>query len=344
MRLAIVTHTRVVSHYITAQRVFQAFRGARATLKKKVNVKIYDFEARKIPEKNVLYIGTVYSACLSYLSRFLPEKKVVLYGTCEGFPIIDPAGMEMHVAEQIEIIPVSSFVKMCLETVGFEPTKPIYHGVDMKQTTIDGRFSGWLKEHMKGPVALCISGNSERKGLDRYIVSCKLASTKFKSPEPSFILHSGEGFVKIPAMIQDLQARNLWYTNTFGMLPEQKINSFYDLCSVLVQPSYCEGFGLPMIEAFRFNKPVIAVDAQPYNEIVENGKTGLLIPVKEVVRRKYLDRFLFPMHTYSVDDLANAIAELLGDHKRIKEMSSRIEEEKTQFDVSKTYPQILEYF
>lgn len=338
MRIAIVTHTRVVSHYVTAQRIRQAISS------KRVKAKIYDFEARKIPERNVLYIGTVYSACLSYLSRFLPEKKVVLYGTCEGFPIIDAAGMEMHVAEQIEIIPVSSFVKMCLETVGFEPTNPIYHGLDMKQTTIDERFSAWLWKHMKEPVALCVSGNTERKGLDRYIVACKLASINLINSEPGFILHSGEGFVKIPGMIQDLQVRNLWYTNSFGMLSEQKINSFYDLCRVLVQPSYCEGFGLPMIEAFRFNKPVIAVNAQPYNEIVEDGKTGLLIPVKDVVRRKYLDRFLFPMHTYSVDDLANAMSELLSDENRIKEMSSRIEEEKMRFDVSKTYPKILEYF
>jgi len=337
--IAIVTHTKVVSHLITAHRILQAFRSARAN----VTAKIYDFEEARIPEKDILYVGTIYHASLSYLSRFLPEKRVVMYATCEGFPIIDPQGMEKQIAKQITIVPVSGFVEMCLETVGLSPVDPVYHGVDMTETTTDTEFSAWVRKAMKTPIVLCISGNTERKGLDRYIIACKLVFQKFLVEAPWFILHSGEGYVNIPRMIQDLEVQNFWYTNSFGMYPEEKINSLYDLCSLVVQPSFCEGTGLPMIEAYRFNKPVVAVNAQPYNEVVQDGKTGSLIPVKAVERLRYMDRFMFPMHIYRVSDLADAIVDLLTDPEKTKRMSSNISVEKSQFALS-NYRKLLDFF
>ena len=337
--IAVVTHTKVVSHLITAHRILQAFRSRRAN----VTARIYDFEDAKIPEKDILYVGTLYHASLSYLSRFLPEKRVVMYATCEGFPIIDPEGMEKKIAEQITIVPVSGFVKMCLETIGLSPVDPVYHGLDMRQAVRDSEFSDWIRKNMKGPIVLCVSGNTERKGLDRFIIACKLAYQALRSLEPWFILHSGEGYVNIPRMIQDLEVKNLWYTNSFGMYPEEKMNSLYDVCSLVVQPSFCEGTGLPMIEGKRFHKPTVAVNAQPYNEVIEDGKTGRLIPVKSVERLKYLDRFMFPLHTYSVTDLAEAIVELLTDHEKMKAMSANIADEKNEFALS-NYCKLLDFF
>jgi glycosyltransferase involved in cell wall biosynthesis len=337
--IAIVTHTKVVSHLITAHRILQAFRSRRPN----VTAKVYDFEDAKIPEKNVLYVGTLYHASLSYLSRFLPEKRVVMYATCEGFPIIDAEGVEKKIAQEITIVPVSGFVKMCLETVGLAPVDPVYHGLDMSQTVTDTDFSAWVRKQMKGPIVLCVSGNTERKGLDRFIIASKIAYELSGTPEPWFILHSGEGYVKIPSMIQDLEVKNFWYTNSFGMYTEEKVNSLYDLCSFVVQPSFCEGFGLPMIEAQRFNKPTVAVNAQPYNEIVEDGKTGRLIPVRSVERLKYMDRFMFPMHTYSVNDLADAIVDLLSNSEYLNEMSSNIAVAKRQFELD-NYCKLLDFF
>jgi len=338
--IGIVTHTKVVSHLITAHRIMQAFN---ASKKGEMKVRIYDFEEPNIPERDILYVGTLYGASLSYLSRFLPWRRVVMYATCEGFPIIDPEGMEKKIGEQITIVPVSNFVKMCLETVGFSPVDPVYHGIDMTQTATDRDFSGWIRKHMKGPIVLCVSGNTERKGLDRYIIACKLAYQKTSSLEPNFILHSGEGYVKIPQMIQDLEVKNFWYTNSFGMYSEEKVNSLYDVCSFVVQPSFCEGLGLPMIEGKRFLKPTVAVDAQPYNEVVEKGKTGLLLPVKAVERLKYMDRFMFPMHVYSVQDMADAIVHLLTNPEELNYMRTKIADETGQWQLS-NYCKLLDFF
>ena len=99
-----------------------------------------------------------------------------------------------------------------------------------------------------------------------------------------------------------------------------------------------------MIEALRFHKPVIAVDVEPYNEVVENGETGLLIPCKKVVQHRYMDRFLFPLHTYSVDALADAIIETLSDKKIYRNMANKCAGVKEKFDAENTYSKIINFF
>lgn len=346
MNIAIVTKKNVVSHYVTANRIYDALRGRECKSQSgKVHVRICNFDDRDIHEQNILYVDVVYSGSLSYLSRFLPGKNVVFYATCEGFPMLDPAGMEKEIAAKTSIVPCSRFVKLCLEGSGLAVEEPVYHGIDMAQKTVDSQFSQWIKDSWskKSPVVLCVSGNSERKGLDRYMVACKIVSERLRSLEPKFILHSGEGFVNISAAMQSLELRDLWYTSSFGMWDEPKMNSLYSLCSVYVQPSFTEGFGLPMLEAYRFNKPVVAVDAQPFNEIVTDGKTGRLIPCRNVENFKYLDRFMLPMHVYSVEDLADAIVDLLSDADKVSEMSKSIEDAKTLFRDS-NYSKLLDFF
>jgi len=331
LKIGIVTHFQVVSHNVVANRIAEVFTklGHECTL--------HNFEDRDIPEKNVLFVGTLFAENLSYLHRFIPEKNLVFYATVEGFPIIDPQGLEKKVAEAVPIIAVSHFVKMCLETVGIPVEEIVYHGIDMKNTEHDREYYEYIKGYMQGPVVLCVSGNTERKGLDRFLIASKLVSREF--PDAYFILHSGDGFVKIPNMAQNLELERFWYTNSFGMLPWTKLNSLYKLCKVYVQPSLCGGFEMPMIEAFRFDKPVTAVDVEPYNEIVENGKTGILIPCKRVAQTRYMDRFMFPMHIYSVDALAEAIIHIINAKTKFE-----FEGAKKKFDASGVYSRILDFF
>jgi len=300
--------------------------------------KIYNYDVEEIPESDVLFIGTVLPGALSHLGRFLPEKNVVYYGTVEGFPIVDPQSFEMRIAQKIPIVAASRFVKMCLETVGIPVAGVVYHGVDMNETECDKDYYEYLKRYLKGQVVFYNSGNSERKGIDRYIVASKLVTREV--PSSFFVLHSGEGYVNIPKMLQDLELKNFWFTNQFGMLPSRKLNAMYKLCKIYVQASYCGGFELGIIEAFRFDKPVIAVDVEPYNEIIDPPRTGELIPCKRVSQHRYKDSFVFQLHIYSVDDLADAIIKLLSQENPKYDF----EEAKRRFDAESTYPKILEYF
>jgi phosphatidylinositol alpha-1,6-mannosyltransferase len=62
-----------------------------------------------------------------------------------------------------------------------------------------------------------------------------------------------------------------------GFLSEQELARAYHGASVFVLPSRCEGFGVVYIEAMRYGLPVIASVHDAAAEVVEHGRTGLLV-------------------------------------------------------------------
>jgi glycosyltransferase involved in cell wall biosynthesis len=145
-------------------------------------------------------------------------------------------------------------------------------------------------------------------------------------------------------MAKDLKLKHLWLTNLFGKLSPSQLNAFYNLCIVYVQPSYSEGFGLPILEAFRFNKPVIAVDAPPFNEVIEHGKSGILVPLSEITWFNSENLVLFKMHMYRAEDLAHAILGLVTNQQQVAKMQENIQKEKHNWSIRKLYPDLLNYF
>jgi glycosyltransferase involved in cell wall biosynthesis len=59
------------------------------------------------------------------------------------------------------------------------------------------------------------------------------------------------------------------------------VRPFLRECDVAVLPSYREGTASSLIEAMAAGKPVITTDAIGCREVVEDGKNGFLVPVKD---------------------------------------------------------------
>ena len=64
----------------------------------------------------------------------------------------------------------------------------------------------------------------------------------------------------------------------FGKVDDAAKNYLLSICDVLVAPSLYESFGLMYVEAMRAGKPVIGSNAGGIPEVVDDGKTGLLVP------------------------------------------------------------------
>lgn len=327
------------SHLLVAQEVQRVFA------KKGVIAKLYNFQERVIPEKNVLFVGTYMSNVLTYLTRF-HEKKVVFYASVEGFPILDERGIERRVAERITTVANSHYTKMCIETGKLKCDGVVYLGIDMNDVAYDKDFESWIVDTWtKGrKTVLYVTGNMPRKAVDKYMLISKLVQAK---EDACFILHSGGGpppAVDVRGMAEQLQLNDFWFTNGFGLYSAEKMNALYHLSSVYAQSSYCEGFGRPMIEAMRFKLPVVAVDAQPFNEVVEKDKTGLLVPCKNVEGVNWMNQIQLNLHQYSVDDFAEAVLTLLREKALTKRMKPEIAFRCSEFDSSNTYIKLLEYF
>jgi glycosyltransferase involved in cell wall biosynthesis len=54
----------------------------------------------------------------------------------------------------------------------------------------------------------------------------------------------------------------------------------YEDCSVYVQPSVTESFGLPVLEAMSYSRPVIVTEGAGVSELVEDGKEGFVVPIR----------------------------------------------------------------
>ncbi|MEM2970108.1 MAG: glycosyltransferase family 4 protein [Candidatus Bathyarchaeia archaeon] len=63
-----------------------------------------------------------------------------------------------------------------------------------------------------------------------------------------------------------------------GAMEQSEIVKWYQKASLLVLPSYAEGFPVTILEALSCETPVIATPVGGVPEIIENNKTGLLVP------------------------------------------------------------------
>jgi glycosyltransferase involved in cell wall biosynthesis len=92
----------------------------------------------------------------------------------------------------------------------------------------------------------------------------------------------------------------------------------------LIFPSTVSHFARPVIEAACMAKPVIASSFPELAEVVVDGKTGILVPPNDA------------------EALANALASLLADDGRMKEMGEAAHQEAIRlFDVRTNIQQIL---
>jgi len=71
------------------------------------------------------------------------------------------------------------------------------------------------------------------------------------------------------------------------------VNQIYPLMDIFVFPSYREGFPRSVLEAMAERVPVVASDIRGCQEEVDNGKNGILVPVKNPEKIAEAIMFLF---------------------------------------------------
>jgi glycosyltransferase involved in cell wall biosynthesis len=84
-----------------------------------------------------------------------------------------------------------------------------------------------------------------------------------------------------------------------GYIPSCQVPVFFSLATLFAFHSTYETFGIVLAEAMNYRKAIVSVSNTAIKEIVDNKKNGILVP------------------TFSQDDFADAVIELLKDnHKR----------------------------
>ena len=154
----------------------------------------------------------------------------------------------------------------------------------------------------EAPVQVLFVGRLEsRKGVDTLLAAVPRLLEEF--PHVTFTL-AGDDALPVDGVTTARQAFEAAAPDAAdrveftGPVDDDRLLALYAGCDVFVAPSRYESFGLVLLEAMMFGKPVVATDAGGIPEIVEDGVTGLLVAPADV------------------DALANALRTLIGSASR----------------------------
>lgn len=121
----------------------------------------------------------------------------------------------------------------------------------------------------EAPFVLFVGTTDTRKGID-VLVSAMRRVQEYR-PDVSLVLAG--------ARSDDLPATDGLRVEALGFVDDAQLEQLYRTASVFAFPSRYEGFGLPPLEAMRFDTPVVATAASSIPEVV--GDAAVCVPVDD---------------------------------------------------------------
>ncbi len=195
-----------------------------------------------------------------------------------------PGQMGAYRASDALVCPTESFKNEFLSVAGDFRNPPV---VVIPPPIPVPRSSDPAKSNIYGKYILFIGRREKHKGLPLLLS----AYQGLESFGKLIIVGPGEKNDSVNPEVTDL-----------GEVDEDRKQHLLSCCSLLCVPSNDESFGIVYVEAMSHGKPVIALDISPVNEIIDNGRTGILVPPKDT------------------ESLHRALKEFLTNDSLVKEM------------------------
>lgn len=257
---------------------------------KKESIKEYLFEVKQIKpvSKNILADQIYFSKCIneSGLTLFVsPYYKVPLNINCKTIITFHDLmqlhkGFEKSIWERVKfnlifklctkkadaIISVSKSTKEDLKKFFKIPSDKIhvvYNAIGKVFNNIEKK-----SELIENPYILYVGNLKPHKNVKTLIKAFSEASSKI--PHKLFISAKKEdSYEELLRLSRDLSISER--VHFLGHVDEKNIVSLYKNASLLVQPSFYEGFGFPLIEAMAYEVPVIASNIPSLLEVADEA-------------------------------------------------------------------------
>ena len=274
-----------------------------------------------------------FSQFVPIIRAFNPKIKIVLHMHCEWLTQLDQTMIENRLSQVDLIIGCSEYIteKIRLLFPQFaERCQTIYNGVDVDNFVSSNRRVFANKNGVKR--LMFVGRVSPEKGLHvlleafqevvkRYPkAQLEIVGSASISPIEFVVALSDDPkvskltcFYNKSSYVSQLQERmlsfnianNVTFTN---YIPHRYLINHYRQADVLVNPSFSEAFGMGLIEAMACQVPVVATRVGGMTEIVEEGKTGILV------------------ESGNAPELAKAILHILSDEDLMKRMRNAARE------------------
>jgi glycosyltransferase involved in cell wall biosynthesis len=206
-----------------------------------------------------------------------------IYGLQGGFASL-LKGFALRNAETVTV--VSNDIKDTIKyTFGKNiHTDVISMGVDSALFNPDKRSPQILELHgIKGPFLLFVGRLTEKKGV-QFLIEAMPKVTEQYPDAKLLVIGSGEQEQSLTHLAQNLGISESVIFH--GGVPNSELPAYFATADIFIGPSVTasggdtEGFGLTFVEAGMSGCFVIGTDVGGIGDIIENGKTGFLVPEK----------------------------------------------------------------
>ncbi|MBO3698361.1 glycosyltransferase family 4 protein [Roseivirga sp. E12] len=210
------------------------------------------------------------------------------------------------------------FIKTRLATP--EKMRLIHYGFDMPENYLS---KGDLSLRLASKQIIIAGRLIPFKGHEFLIRAMATLKSRYKREVKLLILGTGEFESHLRQLVTEMgllnQIQFLGYSNRVG--------AYMANSDVVVVPSVSEGFGVVFLEAFSAKTPVISWDVPSGNELMENGKTGYLVP------------------PYDVDKLAELLIQVLDNPKKQEKVAERAYNRlKSHFNLERMINETIEFY
>jgi glycosyltransferase involved in cell wall biosynthesis len=265
-------------------------------------------------------------------------KKMVIYTVIEG----THSRIRSYVNEinRHTVVTPSRFVKRVCESLGINVSGVIPHQID-NNLPIDYEFGKkWREKFPKDKKILIYNGSQiMRKALPKLRRAIDILSQRrsdfvmvFHTDNVDFMRHT---------KVRDLMGVNTVVETDFQHIGLAETYGKMMFSDVVVQPSVCEGFGLPVAEALALGKRLVCVNAPAVNEIADQGNSWVVMNVSPMPL-EWRDWITFWAVDYDPSDLAEQI-DLCLDAKADEVENKKAEGFKAVQKLHGSYKAFLKY-
>lgn len=157
--------------------------------------------------------------------------------------------------------------------------------ISLLPPSVDNGFL--VKARESPPVQLNVSGamrlltvsrlstTDSYKGIDVVIRTLPRLLESFPHVHYS-IVGDGDDRARLEQIVEEMGLKE--HVVFLGRVSDSELQNSYRNCDVFVMPSLNEGFGIVFLEAMAFCKPVVGVNHAGTTDVIQEGKTGCLVP------------------------------------------------------------------
>jgi len=254
----------------------------------------------------ILHLHTSHAHGLGRLASLLCPGLCLIVSKRVDFPIRGNIGRRLKYRRGVEkYLAISCSARDVLLRAGVRPERVVLVADGVDPLRFEGVVPADLKTELGFPadsVLVGVVGHliAEHKGQEDFLRSAVMVAARFR--EAKFLL-VGEGRDRV--LLEKLAAEagiadRVAFTGFRSDVPAVLAS-----LDVFVMPSHAEAMGTSAIEAMMAGLPVVGTDVGGLKEVIDDGRTGLLVPPKDPAR------------------LAEAISNLLADPGLARRMGAQ---------------------